>query len=143
MIYDELYQEIILDHYKMPRNFFVMEDSHCHKNGYNPLCGDNFTIYLKIDNKIISDISFQGQGCAISTASTSMMTDLLKGKTLSEAKKLCQLFHNMLTKDCDEDDENLDELIAMKGVRKFSMRVKCATLSWHALSQAIDECERT
>ncbi len=142
MIFEELYQEIILDHYKMPRNYHVIENADCYQNGNNPLCGDNFTLFLKLKNDHIETISFQGSGCAISTASASMMTDLLKNKTLKATKTLARHFQEMLIKDTAPETELLEELMALHGVKKFPMRIKCAMLPWHTLNKAIEECEK-
>ncbi len=139
----ELYQEIILDHNKKPRNFHILEDANHYADGHNPLCGDRVTIYLKLGNDKIEDVSFQGNGCAISTASASLMTESLKGKTIEEAKQLFDKFHDLLTKDTDLISEisEMGKLAALAGVRDFPMRVKCATLAWHTLNAAIQEKE--
>ncbi len=134
-----LYQEVIFDHNRNPRNFHVMEDANRVIDGYNPLCGDRLTLYLKIDdNDIISDASFQGEGCAISTASVSLMTDLIKGKTVDEADQLFKQFHQITTThDEDIQLETLGKLAVLAGVRDYPSRVKCATLAWHTLNAAI------
>jgi nitrogen fixation NifU-like protein len=135
---DELYRELIKDHSKRPRNFRVMEHADRHNEGYNPLCGDRFTVYLKMNGDVIEDVSFQGSGCAISTSSASLMTQALKGKTRAEAKAIFKSFHELVTKDdADMDLEKLDKLAVFAGVRKFPVRVKCATLAWHTLNAAI------
>lgn len=135
----ELYNDMILEHGKKPRNFRVLEEGR-HQEGYNPLCGDRFTIYLKLDGDRVADVAFQGKGCAISTASASIMTQLLKGKTRAEAEEFFALFHDLLTGklDVDKDAEKLDKLIAFKDVPKYPVRVKCATLPWHTLKAALE-----
>lgn len=136
----ELYQQVILDHNKAPRNFRKIENPTNQAEGYNPLCGDNVTIYLIIDeNNVIKDISFLGSGCAISKASASLMTSMLKGKTVEEAEKLFHKFHDLVT-DKLGDNFNLDEfgkLAVFAGVREFPARVKCASLAWHTLINAL------
>lgn len=142
----ELYQEVILDHGKHPRNFRVLPDADREARGDNPMCGDRVTVYLRLDeNGRIGDVAFQGRGCAISTASASMMTELVVGKTESEAKALFRNFQDMCTKEPHEhgdhgpvDQDALDRLQVLSGVRQFPTRVKCATLAWHTLSAAID-----
>lgn len=135
----DLYQQTILDHTRKPRNKHEMPDATASADGHNPLCGDKIKLYLKIENGIIEDISFTGNGCAISTASASMMTEALKGKTLAEAQPLFESFHTMLTSPMDQepDFESLDKLAVFSGVREFPVRVKCATLPWHTLRAAI------
>lgn len=137
----ELYQQVILDHNKKPRNFRAQEDASATAKGHNPLCGDRITIYLKLDNDRIVDVSFQGAGCAISTASASMMTECLKGKSREEAEVLFQHFHHLLTQGESEDAEDtskLGKLAVFAGVREFPVRVKCATLAWHTFHAALD-----
>jgi nitrogen fixation NifU-like protein len=130
----ELYQELIKDHSKKPRNFRVMADADRQLEGYNPLCGDRFIIYLKTRGDVVEDVSFQGAGCAISTSSASLMTQALKGKSRDEAEKLFRAFHELLTKDsANVDEEALGKLLVFSGVRKFPVRVKCATLAWHTV----------
>ncbi|MBE7637702.1 SUF system NifU family Fe-S cluster assembly protein [Sneathiella sp. P13V-1] len=134
----ELYQEVILDHSKSPRNFGVINPHGHEGHGHNPLCGDTVTLYTNIDeNGIIIDISFEGKGCAISIASASLLTQLVKGKTVQEAEKLFEKFHTMLTEDGKEPASIPEELRVLAGVKQFPMRVKCATLSWHALKEAM------
>ena len=140
----ELYQEVILDHGKAPRNFHDIEDATAHAHGANPLCGDQLVVYLKIDDdKRIEDVSFVGKGCAISVASASMMTELVKGRTVDEAEEMFRRFHEMCTGD-DEGGESklleddLEKLNVLSGVRAFPVRVKCATLPWHTLHAAIE-----
>jgi nitrogen fixation NifU-like protein len=135
----ELYQDIILDHNKNPRNFRIMEDASHVSEGRNPLCGDHYTIYLKIKDGILHDISFYGSGCAISKASASIMTAELIGKKIDDAEKLFQLFHQVVTGEIKQEDipDGLGKLAAFGGVSEFPVRVKCATLSWHALNSAL------
>lgn len=136
----ELYQQVILDHNKAPRNFRKIEDASNFAEGYNPLCGDNVTVYMKIDeNNVIRDISFQGSGCAISKASASLMTSMLKGKTVEEAEKLFNNFHDLVTDKLGDkpDMENLGKLAVFAGVREFPARVKCASLAWHTMLSAL------
>lgn len=141
----ELYQEVILDHGKNPRNFRHPDDANREAKGENPMCGDRFMIYLKLHDGVVEDVAFQGRGCAISTASASMMTEVVKGKTEAEAKALFETFHDLCTKDDHEhadhgpvDEEALEKLMVMSGVRQFPVRVKCATLAWHAMNAAIE-----
>jgi nitrogen fixation NifU-like protein len=141
----ELYQEVILDHSKRPRNYRKQDDASNHAKGYNPLCGDKITVFLKLDGDVIQDVSFQGAGCAISTASASMMTEILKGKTKEEVERLFEHFHNVVTgKDEGEDEditEKLGKLAVFAGVQEFPVRVKCATLAWHTLRAALESRE--
>ena len=133
-----LYQEVILDHSRRPRNFHTLEGANRQAEGYNPLCGDRFKIYLKLNDDRISDISFQGSGCAISKASASMMTQSLKGKTRAEAAKLFNQFHKLVTgQPANGSREELGKLAVFSGVSEFPVRVKCATLAWHALHAAM------
>jgi nitrogen fixation NifU-like protein len=137
----ELYQEVILDHNKRPRNFHKLEGANRSADGHNPLCGDRLSVYLTVENGIIKDISFIGKGCAISTASASMMTETLKGKTLAEAEKIFEGFHQLVTQEsistAAEKEEALGKLAVFSGVREFPVRVKCATLPWHTLHAAL------
>ncbi len=135
----ELYQEVILDHNKSPRNFRKLEGANRMAEGYNPLCGDQFTVYLKLEGDVIKEISFQGAGCAISKASASMMTASLKGKTEAEAKALFDRVHKMLLGELDtkSGEHNLGKLSLLSGVCQFPARVKCASLSWHTLQAAL------
>jgi nitrogen fixation NifU-like protein len=135
----DLYQQVILDHNKKPRNFRKLEDATRTVQGLNPLCGDQLTLYVDLEGDRIVDISFQGSGCAISRASASMMTDSLKGKTTAEAEQLFEGVHRMLTSDTSEavNTEGLGKLAVLSGVREFPTRVKCASLSWHALRSAL------
>lgn len=135
----ELYAEMILDHNRSPRNRRSMPAASSHADGHNPLCGDQVTVYLDIADGIIKDISFEGQGCAISTASASLMTEALVGKPVAEAEAVFQQFHRMLTEDGAniEFEEDLEKLEVFGGVREFPMRVKCATLAWHTMHAAL------
>lgn len=133
----ELYQEIIIDHNRNPRNHRVITPSTSEANGFNPLCGDKLTVYLQTKGDSIEDISFVGCGCAISQASASLMTDALKGKTVNEAHQLFEHFHHMVTSDDEVPLLNLDKLAVLAGVRAFPARVKCATLAWHTLEAAL------
>lgn len=135
----ELYQEVILDHNKRPRNFKVLENANCTADGHNPLCGDTIKVFLDIEGDVIQDISFQGSGCAISKASASLMTTVLKGKTSAEAEEVFNLFHDLVTAAPDEelDEENLGKLAVFSGVREFPARVKCASLAWHTVHSAL------
>jgi nitrogen fixation NifU-like protein len=135
----ELYQEVIMDHNRNPRNHHVMLHPNRQARGYNPLCGDQLTVYLQIVNHIIHDISFLGCGCAISQASASLMTDALKGKTVVEAETLFQRFHAMVTEDGPDASLDCDKLAVLAGVREFPARVKCATLAWHTLDAALKQ----
>ena len=134
---DDLYQEIILDHSKHPRNCHAMEDANRKAEGYNPLCGDKLKLYVKLQDGIVKDVSFVGSGCAISTASASLMTESLKGKTREEAVKLLDKFHELLTTESPVT-KDLGKLVVFCGVRDYPARVKCATLAWHTLKSALD-----
>jgi nitrogen fixation protein NifU and related proteins len=136
---DELYQEVILDHNKSPRNYRIMSDANRKADGYNPLCGDHVTVYLQLENGIIQDVSFQGSGCAISKASASLMTAELKGKTEAAATELFESVHKMLTGDPGGDaaSEKVGKLKILSGVCKFPARVKCASLAWHTVNAAL------
>ena len=134
----ELYQEVILEHSKAPRNYRELARANRHAEGYNPLCGDHFTVYLDIEADSIRDISFQGSGCAISKASASMMTQTLKGKTRADAERLFQQFHKLVTGHANGDQPDLGKLAVFSGVSEFPVRVKCATLPWHTLQAALE-----
>lgn len=141
----ELYQEVIFDHNRNPRNFHAMEDASHSAEGHNPLCGDQLIVYAQVENDIVKKVSFVGQGCAISTASASLMTEAVKGKTLAEVEDLFQGMHAMLT-DAHPEDRDFGKLEVLSGVREFPARVKCASLAWHTLHNAItlaDETART
>jgi len=134
---DDLYQEVILDHNKSPRNFRVLSNANRKAEGYNPLCGDHVTVYLHLNNGVIEDITFQGSGCAISKASASLMTAELKGKTEQAAEDLFEGVHKMLTGDPAADSEKVGKLKILSGVCKFPARVKCASLAWHTVNAAL------
>jgi nitrogen fixation NifU-like protein len=135
----ELYQAVILDHQKKPRNRRAIAGASRHADGHNPLCGDQVRVFLKLEDGVVKDVSFEGVGCAISTASASMMTEALKGKTVAQVEALFQAFHTMLTGDPSRpaDATGLGKLAAFSGVREFPVRVKCATLAWHTLRAAL------
>jgi nitrogen fixation protein NifU and related proteins len=134
----DMYQEAILEHAKSPRNYRVLESATRRAEGFNPLCGDHCTVYLKLDGETIEDIAFQGSGCAISRASASMMTQSLKGKTTSEAESLFERFHRMVTGQADAGSRpQVGKLEALAGVSEFPARVKCATLAWHTFEAAL------
>jgi nitrogen fixation NifU-like protein len=135
MVHD-LYEETILDHSKRPRNCHAMPDATRQADGYNPLCGDKLRLFLKMDGEIVKDVSFIGAGCAISTASASLMTESLKGKTRAEALALLEKFHELLTTD-SQVNKDLGKLVVFCGVREYPARVKCATLAWHTLKNAL------
>ena len=141
MVHD-LYEETILDHSKRPRNCHAMQDANRQADGYNPLCGDKLRLFLKMDGDIVQDVSFVGSGCAISTASASLMTESLKGKTREEALKLLDKFHELLTTDV-QVSKDLGKLVVFCGVRDYPARVKCATLAWHTLKSALTSGETT
>ncbi|MBL6929313.1 MAG: SUF system NifU family Fe-S cluster assembly protein [Rhodospirillales bacterium] len=143
----ELYQEVILDHGREPRNFGKPEAANHHAHGHNPLCGDKVTIYLEVENDQVKDVGFEGSGCAISMASTSLMTETLKGRSIEEAHTFFRRFHDLMTGSEDGAGEEVDEeaferLEVLSGVREFPMRVKCATLCWHTMEAAV-KGERT
>ena len=138
----ELYQEVILDHNRSPRNFRELEGAARRADGFNPLCGDRIKLYINLEGELITDVAFQGSGCAISKASASLMTDAVKGKTISEAKGLFDKFHQMLTENRKPDDiEALGKLAVLSGVRDYPTRVKCASLAWHTLRAAFDDLD--
>ena len=133
----DLYQEVILEHSKKPRNFHALENANHKAEGFNPLCGDHFTVYVDVKDGAISEIGFQGNGCAISKASASMMTQTLKGKTTEEADGIFTRFHDLVTGHSGGNGEDLGKLAVFAGVSEFPLRVKCATLAWHALRAAL------
>lgn len=133
----ELYQEVILDHSRSPRNYHKLEVANRVAEGHNPLCGDRVTVYLLLEGDVIREVSFQGEGCAISKASASMMTEMLKGKTKAEARKIFDRFHDMITTGTPNLEE-LGKLGVFAGVHKFPARVKCAILSWHAIASTLE-----
>jgi nitrogen fixation NifU-like protein len=134
----DLYQEVILDHNRRPRNFGPLPTANRRAEGHNPLCGDRVTVYLDLVDGRLQDVAFQGSGCAISTASASLMTEALKGLTLEEARGLFKGFHDLVTLGAVEGSPDLGKLAVFTGVREYPMRVKCATLAWHALMAALD-----
>lgn len=136
----DLYQEVILEHSKAPRNYRELKDADHKAEGYNPLCGDHFTVYLHLEGDSIRDISFQGSGCAISKASASMMTQSLKGKSMAEARQLFERFHHIVTgqSTANGDEQKLGKLAVFSGVSEFPTRVKCATLAWHTFQAALE-----
>ncbi len=135
----DLYQEVILDHNRRPRNFRTIEAASRKQEGYNPLCGDRLTLYVALDGDRISDLAFQGTGCAISKASASLMTEALKGKTVDEARALFDRFHDMVTSAPESEAPDLGKLSVLSGVREFPTRVKCASLAWHTLKAAVSD----
>ena len=134
-----LYEEVIIDHKKNPRNFREIDDATVKIDGFNPLCGDKLTLFLKLKDGVIEDISFVGSGCAISTASTSLMTEALMGKTIADAERLFEDFHVLVTDETDFEEKiaEVGKLAVLSGVRQYPSRVKCATLSWHTLNAAL------
>ena len=135
----DLYQEIILDHGRNPRNFRHPPDCNRSAEGDNPLCGDRLTVYLKLNGAgTIQDAAFEGRGCAISMASASMMTEMVQGRSVAEARALFESFHRLVAGAGEAEGQSLDKLVALSGVRRFPMRVKCATLAWHAMTAAMD-----
>ncbi len=137
----ELYQEVILDHSKRPRNFSRPTDANRHARGDNPLCGDKVTVFLRVEDGRVKDVGFEGRGCAISMASASMMTEIVKGKTEAEARAIFESFHNEMTGKSmchGAAAGELDKLTVLSGVREYPMRVKCCTLSWHTLMAALE-----
>ncbi|MBW2542612.1 MAG: SUF system NifU family Fe-S cluster assembly protein [Deltaproteobacteria bacterium] len=141
----ELYQSVILDHNKHPRNYCKPACTNRTAEGVNPLCGDQLTIYLDVEDGVVKDVGFSGTGCAISTASASLMTQTIKGMKIEEAERLFEGFREMVTSDPKSDPrgENLGKLSVFSGVREFPMRVKCATLAWHAMSEALHDTGKT
>ncbi len=140
----ELYQQVILDHNKSPRNFRKMDNASSTAEGYNPLCGDHIDVYVLVEDDIVKDVSFKGEGCAISKASASVMTSMLKGKTKGEAEKLFNKFHDLVTGKLgnDLDTDELGKLAVFAGVQEFPVRVKCASLAWHTLMSALEDKEK-
>ncbi len=137
----ELYQEVILDHSKRPRNKGVLAEASHHAEGHNPLCGDRTTVFLRVEDEVVREVRFEGAGCSISTASASMMTDALRGKSLAEVRALFERFHELVTADPSRAAEvapELGKLAVFAGVHEFPMRVKCASLPWHTLMAALD-----
>ena len=141
----DLYQQLILDHNRSPRNRRRIENAGRQAEGYNPLCGDRLTLYAKIEDGVVRDVGFIGSGCAISKASASMMTEAIKGKSVAEVEKIFRAFHGLVSEQDPEDGNaaDLGKLVVFSGVRKFPVRVKCATLAWHTLRAALENKERT
>ena len=135
---NELYQEVILDHNRRPRNFHRLERPTHEAEGFNPLCGDRLNLYLQVEDDTITDVGFEGSGCAISKASASLMTDRVKGCTVGEARDLFTRFQRMVTTPTGQEVEDLGKLSVLAGVREFPVRVKCASLAWHTLKAALD-----
>jgi nitrogen fixation NifU-like protein len=134
----DLYQEVVLDHGKRPRNFGPLEGATHHAEGLNPLCGDHFTVYAKVDGGVVREARFEGSGCAISKASASVMTGIVKGKTAEEIERIFERFHRLVTEGPRQgDDEDLGKLAVFGGVHEYPTRVKCASLAWHALRAAL------
>lgn len=140
---NELYQEVILDHNKSPRNFGELPAANRKADGYNPLCGDRVTVYMKVEDGVIEDLHFTGSGCAISTASASLMTECLKGKTVDQAQQIFEGFHDLVTGKATPAGERADlgKLAVFHGVSEFPVRVKCATLAWHTMTAALKDQE--
>jgi nitrogen fixation NifU-like protein len=136
----DLYQDVILDHSRSPRNFGALADANRNADGYNPLCGDKISLHLHVEGDRITGVSFQGTGCAISTASASVLTDVVMGKTVAEAHELFRRFRSMVTApiDAEIDEDALGKLAVFSGIREFPVRVKCATLAWHTLEAALE-----
>ncbi len=137
----DLYQEVILDHNRRPRNFHKMDEANRRADGFNPLCGDRLTVYLHLDDDVVHDVSFEGSGCAISKASASLMTESVKGRTRKEAESLFRRFHELVTGEAggvSVTSNDLGKLVVFSGVRDYPVRVKCATLAWHALHAALE-----
>ncbi len=137
--HDDLYQEIILDHNKSPRNRRRIEDADHSAEGYNPLCGDHVSVFLNVQDGVVTEATFEGSGCAISTASASLMTEAVKGKTLAEAKALFEKFHGLVTGEDERSERSLGKLEVFSGVCQYPARVKCATLAWHTVRAALDK----
>jgi nitrogen fixation NifU-like protein len=134
---NELYQEVILDHNRSPRNFRTIGTATARQEGYNPLCGDRLTLYMTLDGDVIRDVAFQGSGCAISKASASLMTEAVKGKTVEQARDLFDKFQAMITSDHAGPTADLGKLSVLAGVREFPARIKCASLAWHTMKAAV------
>jgi nitrogen fixation NifU-like protein len=141
----DLYQEVILDHHKKPRNFHKLENANRQADGYNPLCGDKLSVYMRVEEGVVKEIGFIGTGCAISTASASMMTESLKGKTEAEAMAVFEKFHALVTNHSEPlpDPASLGKLAVFCGVREYPVRVKCATLAWHTMRAALEQRKET
>ena len=139
MAIDELYKEIILDHYKSPRNKRELPDAVFTCSGNNPLCGDEITVFANVGDDKITELTFQGAGCSISQSSASMMTEAVQGQTVDEAKELASQFRSMMAGDLDPDEATFGDLVALKGVVKYPIRIKCAVLAWDTLQEALDD----
>lgn len=137
----ELYQEVIFDHYRQPRNYGQLADANRKAEGYNPMCGDKVKLYLRLESGVIADVRFEGSGCAISTASASLMTEIIKGKSRQQALELMDMFHSLVTGTAST--EKMGKLAALVGVREFPQRVKCATLAWHTMKAALEDVAET
>ncbi len=135
----ELYQQVIFDHYKRPRNQHALEHASHEAEGHNPLCGDNVKVYVEVEDGVIRDVAFEGGGCAIATASASLMTEALKGRRVEDVERLFGEFHDLVTGAEATDTADLGKLEVLAGVREFPARVKCATLAWHTLKAALDQ----
>ncbi len=140
---DDLYQQMILDHSRSPRNFGAMDDATGSSVGHNPLCGDRLTVFAKVRGDRVEDVRFTGKGCAICVASASLMTEAIKGRSPVAAQALFDQFHQLLTRPNDDTPAALDKLIVFEGVRKYPIRVKCATLPWHTMKAALEAPDRT
>jgi len=138
----DLYQEVILDHNKRPRNFHTLPGASHEAEGFNPLCGDRLHLYLRVEDDVITEVGFQGSGCAISKASASLMTDSVKGRPVAEARALFTRFHTMVTTPPEQAVEDMGKLSALAGVREFPVRVKCASLAWHTLKAALEQSQQ-
>lgn len=136
-----LYEQVILEHNKKPRNFHAMDNATHHAAGHNPLCGDQFNVYLDVKDGVIDDVSFEGSGCAISKSSASIMTTMLKGKAVAEAEAMFKKFHTMITSDpqVELDEDELGRMAVFAGIREFPVRIKCATLAWYTMLSALDK----
>ncbi len=141
----ELYQQVILDHNKNPKNFGKLEHPTHDAEGFNPLCGDHLHLYLVVNNGVVTDVKFEGSGCAISKSSASLMTEIIKGKSIGEVERIFNRFHDMVTGNSSDNDtfEDLDKLAILQGVKEFPARVKCATLAWHTLEAAVRNDQKT
>jgi nitrogen fixation NifU-like protein len=139
----DLYQEVILDHNRRPRNFRAIAAPSHHAEGFNPLCGDRLDLFVDVKDDVIADVAFQGSGCAISKASASLMTDAVKGRTVAEARELFDRFHEVITTPPDQPVADIGKLSVLAGVRQFPVRVKCASLAWHTLKAALERQETT
>ena len=137
----ELYQEVIFDHYRQPRNYGQLVDANRKAEGYNPMCGDKVKLYLRLESGVIADVRFEGSGCAISKASASLMTEIIKGKSRQQALELMDMFHSLVTGTAST--EKMGKLAALVGVREFPQRVKCATLAWHTMKAALEDVAET